>query len=107
MPESYLHVYPQHYEHSSAQIVGNHESMTRLRSMLDEVLEKGSSEGEFMAYDGESYTIRLIVYSESNAMSMAVPYVDSSSSEKRTDVLWPHQLPNSWKGGARAPETAV
>lgn len=92
MSERHLHVYAQHYEHSHAHIVGTPEALSWMRGMIDQALAKGCSEEDFIAYDGEGYALKIVVFKKDNPMTLAKPYTDESSKEKSETVVWPHQL---------------
>ena len=85
-----LHIYSQSAHHDDACIVGNKESLQRLKAAIEQALEDGAGSCSSFVNDGEGFTTIII-----NAQiddSVAVPYVFDYAAEQRKDAKWPWDL---------------
>ena len=85
----YLHIYSQFDQHATAFIIGNEDGLKKLKEMIEDVLKSGKNEKRFLAYDEKDYSLRVVLFSESNNLKLQLPYTDESRIDKRTDVVKP------------------
>ena len=84
----FLHVYAQHYEHSTAFIVGNREGLKELKRLIDDALETGNAESTLFTYDGEEFNHKVILFSGED-FELAKPYIEAT---QNPEAIWPGDI---------------
>jgi hypothetical protein len=90
-----LHIYGQEQYHEEACIVGDRNSLMRLRTMIDRALTPGlGMESKlFFASDGEGFNLHVVNFEGKEGWDrIAVPYTGAAACEKREDAVWPHTI---------------
>ena len=90
-----LHIYGQNHEHDKVYIVGNKESLRKLRDAITNAIDfyhyPAITKG--MTSDGEGYEIRIISNDTPWAgkywQKLGLPYAGSSSQDIRDNAIWP------------------
>jgi hypothetical protein len=73
MSDGLLHIYSQFQWHDSAHIIGDEESLKRLRDAIDGALEWGADYTEAMTSDGEGF---LVIFVKGYVDKLTLPYQD-------------------------------
>lgn len=95
-----LHIYGQVYNHDHAFIVGNKESLEKLRKAIEAALETGSAVGEASAFsaDGEGYDIKVYREEDDSYWDKAkLPYTDNDIFIGSDDDIGPWDLFKKYK----------
>ena len=85
-----LHIYSPIWQHADGFILGDQKALEDLRDAIDRVLS-GEEPTGFNASinDGEGYSVRVAMLSESDMSKLTVPYTDEM--ERSTRGVAPHQ----------------
>lgn len=86
-----LHIYGQRWWHDTATVMGDRESLERLRDAIIVALENGIGECEAMTSDGEGYTVRVMLIPPEADLwpRFALPYRDEMAQGTSRDREWP------------------
>lgn len=88
-----LHIYAQPYWHCDAFILGDRDSLTRLRDALTRALDSGQPQAiEAFTSDGEAFGAVVAVCDDDN---LALPYTDEAAQERDSR----HVRPDAWVAG--------
>lgn len=71
-----LHIYGQAWPHEMAFIVGDTESLRRLRDAIDVALKDELAGASFYTQDGEGYDVAIVDASKADTEEMHLPYTD-------------------------------
>ena len=85
-----LHLYAQPFEHADAFIVGDRDSLVKLREAIDDALASGSGFAHAFVNDGEGYSI--LIANDEDMLPMAMPYTNDERTEP-IESIWPTNHP--------------
>ena len=75
-PYKLLHLHPQGFSHSEAEVVGDMTSLTELRLAIIHAQEYGQAQVRVMAGDGESYVVNVRLADAPRFHREPLPYVE-------------------------------
>ena len=87
-----LQVYGQPYEHSDCYILGTREDLVSLANQILASCSSGSSSGDYFTSDGEGYSIKVAMLTDSELDNTRLPYHSEMSEDHRKTVknAWQH-----------------
>jgi len=92
-----LHIYAQDGPHDDAYIVGDHNSLVKLRDAINNLLGANNFcptknvKAEMMASDGEGYDLHIILSEDEND-KLSLPYTNELFEDQGEGAIWPWSL---------------
>jgi len=96
-PKGLLHIYGQGAWHEEAYVVGNRESLTALKGMIDKALETTDNQtGAFWVNDGEGFHLYLVLidgdWESEKWKKLITPYTENIAGDKLRETIKPYEL---------------